>query len=80
MNEWSLFGLIFVGIFAIIITANWFQLKLKIKSESIRILVHVLVGTVVSLCIFIFKSNVQLILLSLIFIAVNLISIKLNKF
>ena len=48
MNEWSLFGLIFVGIFAIIITANWFQLKLKIKSESIRIFVHILVGTVVS--------------------------------
>ena len=80
MNEWSLFGLIFVGIFAIIITANWFQLKLKIKSEFIRIFVHILVGTVVLLCIYIFKSNIQLIILSSIFIGVNLISIKLNKF
>ena len=80
MNEWLLFLWILIGIFAVVLAANWLQIKFKIKSETIRIFVHVLIGLVVSLCIYIFKSNIQLILLSLIFIGVNLTTLKLNMF
>ena len=72
MNEWLLFLIILIGIFAVVLAANWLQIKFKIKSEFIRIFVHVLIGLVVSLCIYIFKSNIQLILLSIFFIGVNL--------
>ena len=80
MNEWLLFLIILIGIFAVVLAANWLQIKFKIKSEFIRIFVHVLIGLVVSLCIYIFKSNIQLILLSIIFIGVNMTTLKLNMF
>ena len=43
MNEWLLFLWILIGIFAVVLAANWIQIKFKITSESIRIFVHVLI-------------------------------------
>jgi|TARA_B110000914_G_C15497894_1_gene464281 uncharacterized protein (TIGR00297 family) len=80
MSEWSLFSLILIGIFAVLLAANWLQFKFKLKPESIRIFVHILIGLVVLFCIYIFKSKIQLILLSIIFVGFNLFSIRTGKF
>lgn len=80
MNEWYLFSLILISIFSVMLATNWLQAKTLINSDSIRIFVHILVGLTVSICIYIFKSNIQLILLSSIFIGFNLLTLKLGKF
>ena len=80
MNEWFLFALIFFGIFIISSLSIWFQKKLNINSEFGRKLVHITIGLVVTICPFLFKSNIQLILLSSIFIGFNLIIFNLNIF
>ena len=80
MNEWFLFSLIFASITTVIVVTNWLHKKTNIKSETIRKFIHICVGSVVSICPFIFKSNIQLILLSLLFIGLNSITIKFNLF
>lgn len=80
MNEWFLFSLIFASITTVVVVTNWLHKKTNIKSETIRKFIHVCVGLVVSICPFIFKSNIQLILLSLLFIGLNSITIKFNLF
>ena len=62
MNEWFLFSLIFASITTVVVVTNWLHKKTNIKSETIRKFIHVCVGLVVSICPFIFKSNIQLIL------------------
>ena len=80
INEWILFGTIFLGIFGILGISEWIRKSLGKPPESTRKFVHIFVGLIVSICPLLFKSNIQLITLSSLFTIINLILLKLNKF
>ncbi len=79
-NEWITFGSFFIAIFILIGIAEFFRSKLKWSPEASRKIVHVIVGLMVSLCPFIFTSNIQPMTLAMIFIVVNVYTLKSNLF
>jgi len=80
LNEWTLFGLIFLGIFFVLGLAELIRNKQGWPPESTRKFVHIFIGLIVSVSPFLFKSNIQLITLSSLFIAINLILLRSNRF
>ncbi len=79
LNDWTLFGIIFVGIFFVIGLAEIIRTRLNKPPESTRKFVHILVGLVVAVCPLLFMGNTQLIALSSIFIAINWLLLKSDK-
>ena len=79
MNEWLLFSFIFFGILTILGISELIRIRYKKTPESTRKFIHICVGSVVSICPFIFKVNIQLITLSILFIAINTYLILSNK-
>ena len=56
-NEWNTFFLFLITIFLLIGISEVARLYLSWKPESTRKLVHIIVGTLVSICPFIFESK-----------------------
>ena len=79
INDWTIFGFIFLGIFIVLGMAESIRTKLNKPPESTRKFVHILVGLVVCVCPLLFKDNTQLIALSCIFIIINWLLLKSNK-
>ena len=79
-NEWSTFFLFLITIFLLIIISESARSYLRWKPESTRKLVHVIVGILVSICPFIFKSKFPPIALAVIFIIINAIALKNKTF
>ena len=79
LNDWNIFGLIFLGIFIVIGLAETIRNKMNKPPEFTRKFIHILVGLVVSACPLLFQDNTQLITLSLIFIIINWLLLKSNK-
>ena len=80
MNDWALFGLIFIGVFIVLALAEMIRNKQGWPPESTRQFVHVLIGMIVALTPFLFESNIQLISLSSLFIAINWFMLRSEKF
>lgn len=79
-NEWSTFFLFLITIFLLIIISESARSYLRWKPESSRKLVHVIVGILVSICPFIFKSKFPPITLAVIFIIINAVALKNKTF
>ncbi|MCH7611920.1 MAG: DUF92 domain-containing protein [Candidatus Marinimicrobia bacterium] len=79
-NEWITFGAFIIAIFLLIGIAEFFRSKLKWSPEASRKMVHVIVGLMVSICPLIFSSNIQPMTLAIIFIVLNALTLKSNKF
>jgi uncharacterized protein (TIGR00297 family) len=77
-NEWITLFLFLISIFLLIGISEGARLYLRWKPESSRKLVHVIVGTLVSVCPFIFTSKFPPITLAIIFIIINTIALN-NK-
>ena len=75
-NEWITFSIFLTAIFLLIGIAEFIRSKLKWSPVTGRKIVHVLFGLTVSLCPFIFTSNIQPMTLAMIFIGVNAITLK----
>ena len=71
VNDWFVFIAIFLGIFLVLGIAEFVAKHFKFDPDSTRKLIHVIVGSVVSICPFVMTSNEPLLLLCLIFIAIN---------
>ena len=71
VNDWFVFIAIFLGIFLVLGIAEFVAKHFKFNPDSTRKLIHVIVGSVVSICPFVMTSNEPLLLLCLIFIAIN---------
>ncbi|MGY8781261.1 MAG: DUF92 domain-containing protein [Fidelibacterota bacterium] len=80
INDWIIFGFLFIGIFIILGLAEFIRNKQRWATEKTRLLVHSLIGVIVSICPFLFKFNYQLISLSLVFIIFNFFTIQSNRF
>ncbi len=80
MNDWTLFSLIFSGIFIVLGMAELIRNKQGWPPESTRQFVHIFIGLIVCICPFLFKHNIQLITLSSLFIVINWIFLKSDKF
>ena len=76
INDWLVFIAIFFGIFSLLGITELFRVFLKLHPDSTRKLIHIIVGTTVSLCPILMQSNLPLILLCLIFIFVNTMLLK----
>lgn len=79
-NEWVLFIFIVLSILILIGLGEFFRSTFNWSYEMTRKFIHIFIGLIVSLSPFYFKSNIQLITLSILFIGVNWITLKLNKF
>ena len=79
-NEWNTFFLFLITIFLLIGISEVARLYLSWKPESTRKLVHIIVGTLVSICPFIFESKFPPISLAIIFIVINAIALKNKTF
>ena len=80
INEWYTFALFLLFIFILIGISEFAQSMLRWNPEFSRKLVHLVVGTMVSACPFIFKSNIPPIVLAGIFIFINALALKTDKF
>ena len=80
INEWYTFVLFFIFIFILIGISEVARSMLQWSPESSRKLVHLIVGTLVSACPFIFKSNIPPVFLAGVFIFVNALALKTDKF
>ena len=67
-----------MGFFTILGVAELIRVRLNKPANSTRNFIHISVGIVVSLCPFLFKVNIQLILLCVVFIAVNTFLYKID--
>ena len=79
LNDWTVFAIIFIGIFLVLGIAELVRKIMMKPPESTRKFVHIFVGLIVSICPLLFKSNFQLITLSSLFIVINGFLIKSNK-
>jgi len=79
LNDWTVFAIIFIGIFLVLGIAELVRKIMMKPPEYTRKFVHIFVGLIVSICPLLFKSNVQLIALSSLFIIINGFLIKSNK-
>ena len=80
INEWYTFALFALLIFIVIGISELAQSMLRWNYEFTRKLVHLFVGTIVSTCPLIFKSNIVPIFLASIFIFINALALKTDKF
>lgn len=80
VNEWITFFLFLISIFLLIGISEAARSFFHWKPESSRKLVHVIVGTLVSVCPFIFVSKSLPITLAIIFIIINTIALKNETF
>ena len=80
INEWYTFSLFLMFIFILIGISEVARSMLQWSPESSRKLVHLIVGTLVSACPFIFKSNIPPVVLAGIFIFVNALALKTERF
>jgi len=80
INEWYTFVLFFIFIIILIGISEITRSMLQWSPESSRKLVHLIVGTLVSACPFIFKSNIPPVFLAGVFIFVNALALKTEKF
>ena len=80
INEWYTFALFLMFIFILIGISEVARSMLQWSPESSRKLVHLIVGTLVSACPFIFKSNIPPVFLAGVFIFVNALALKTEKF
>ena len=80
INEWYTFSLLLLFIFILIGVSEVARAMLQWSPESSRKLVHLIVGTLVSACPFIFKSNIPPVILASIFIFVNSLALKADGF
>ena len=80
INEWYTFVLFFIFIIILIGISEIARSMLKWSPESSRKMVHLIVGTLVSTCPFIFKSNIPPVFLAGVFIFVNALALKTEKF
>jgi len=80
INEWYTFALFVLLIFIVIGISELAQSMLRWNYEFTRKLVHLFVGTIVSTCPLIFKSNIVPIFLASIFIFINALALKTDKF
>jgi uncharacterized protein (TIGR00297 family) len=80
INEWYTFALFLLFIFILIGISEVARSMLQWSPESSRKLVHLIVGTLVSACPFIFKSNIPPVFLAGVFIFVNALALKTKKF
>ncbi|MEC7759771.1 MAG: hypothetical protein VYA76_02110, partial [Candidatus Neomarinimicrobiota bacterium] len=79
LHDWTVFAIIFIGIFLVLGIAELLRKIMMKPPESTRKFVHIFVGLIVSICPILFKSNFQLITLSSLFIVINGYLIKSNK-
>jgi len=73
LNDWTLFGIIFTGIIIVLGMAEFIRHYIKWAPESTRQFIHIFIGLIVASGPLIFKANVQLITLSILFIVINMI-------
>ena len=79
LNDWTLFGIIFTGIIIVLGIAEFIRHYKKWAPESTRQFVHIFIGLIVASGPFIFKVNIQLIALSILFIVINMILLISGK-
>ena len=79
LNEWSLFILFFSSIVILISLSELVQKQKLWSNNTNRKIIHITVGIAVSITPHIFMTNIQPVLLALIFLIVNLFSYKNNK-
>ena len=80
LNDWTIFGIIFVTIFFVLGIAETIRNYTGRPPESTRKFVHVFIGLIICFCPILFKVNIQLILLSSLFIAINTYLLLSEKF
>ena len=79
LNDWTLFGIIFTGIIIVLGMAEFIRHYKKWAPESTRQFVHIFIGLIVASGPFIFNANIQLMTLSTLFIAINMILLMSGK-
>lgn len=79
-NEWISFCLFFLVILILIGISELIKSRYKWPVERSRKFVHVIVGTLVSICPFIFSSSQQPVILAIIFIIINTAALKSKHF
>jgi len=79
LNDWTLFGIIFTGIIIVLGMAEFIRHYMKWAPESTRQFIHIFIGLIVASGPFIFKANLQLITLSILFIVTNMILLMSGK-
>ena len=67
LNDWAIFGIIFVTIFFVLGIAETIRNYTGKPPESTRKFVHVFIGLIICFCPILFKVNIQIILLSSLF-------------
>ena len=80
LNDWAIFGIIFVTIFFVLGIAETIRNYTGRPPESTRKFVHVFIGLIICFCPILFKVNIQIILLSSLFIAINTYLLLSEKF
>ena len=80
LNDWAIFGIIFVTIFFVLGTAERIMNYTGRPPESTRKFVHVFIGLIICFCPILFKVNYQLITLSSLFIFINTYLLLSEKF
>ena len=80
VDQWTLFGLIFVTIFVVLGLAEFIRNYFNKPPESTRKFVHIFIGLIICFCPLLFKVNYQLITLSSLFIAINTYLLLSKKF
>ena len=76
---WELFGGFFLSIIILIFLSEYSYKNDILDPNLNRKIIHSMVGVAVSFSPFIFKSNVQPLILAVIFLIINLFSYKNNK-
>ena len=80
VDQWTLFGLIFVTIFVVLGLAELIRNYFNKPPESTRKFVHIFIGLIICFCPLLFKAKYQLITLSSLFIAINAYLLLSKKF
>ncbi len=79
-SEWGILIIFFLIITSFLGLADFLLKKLNIHQHTTRRIVHILVGILVVTTPFIFEKSIQTIVLSIIFIIINFLSLKKEKF
>ena len=80
LNDWAIFGIIFVTIFFVLGIAETIRNYTGRPPESTRKFVHIFIGLIICFCPILFKVNIQIILLSSLFIVINTYLLLSEKF
>ena len=76
---WELFGIFFLSIIILIFLSEYSYRNDFLEPNLNRKIIHFMVGVAVSFSPFIFLSNIQPLILAVIFLIINLFSYKNNK-